>query len=312
MLDTIYNVIFPILLAVGIGMIYGRLLKPDPKAISSAIIYVFAPFLVIEGFATADLPPDDLLRIGALVVITALIMSGIGLGVARLLGLDKRTASAFVLSVVLFNGANYGLPFNTFAFGMEAEQLTVITYSVSAVVVNTLGVYMAARGTQANQLGAVLNIFRVPLLYATLIGLILNLTGIGFSQESGGTGATIPLPLARTIDVLSDAAVPAMLVLLGLQLNGVRLNVQRVGPMLAAAGLKLIAMPAVAVGLGLLLGLDGLALKVGIVQHGMPTAVIAGALATQFDGDAELVTGALLISTLGSVLTLSLLVELIG
>ncbi|MFW5748279.1 MAG: AEC family transporter [Chloroflexota bacterium] len=301
MLNTILNVIAPIFLIMAVGFIYGRRYQPDPKIISSLIINVFSPFLVIEGFMNVVIPAGELAQIGLIVVLVALTLTAIGSGVTRVMGVDGRTASAMLLSMVLINAANYGIPFNEFAFGEAAGQIAVVYYAMSVIVINTLGVYLASRGTAASAWSAIGNIFRVPLLYATVIGFGSNLAGVTMND--------LPLALERVIDVLSDAAVPAMLVLLGVQLAGLRVRHMRLAPVLASTATTLLVAPAVALLWTLVLGMNGLPQTVGIVQHAMPTAVIAAALATEFDADAELVTGVLLLSTGGSVLTLSLLVQ---
>jgi hypothetical protein len=56
-----------------------------------------------------------------------------------------------------------------------------------------------------------------------------------------------------------------------------------------------------------LLGLQGVTRQVAIVEAAMPTAVMASVLATEFDGDAELVSSVVLISTLLSLITLPIL-----
>lgn len=82
--------------------------------------------------------------------------------------------------------------------------------------------------------------------------------------------------------------------------------------MLVASGVKLIIAPLIAIVIMALLGIDGLARQVGIVQLAMPVAVLTSALASEFDGDAEFVAGVILITTLGSIISLSVLVILIG
>lgn|GEM_PF-57974 len=313
LLTTMFNVIAPILLIASLGAFLGRVIAIDRRTLSSVLIYLFMPALVLEGITNARVGNDQLIRMMLFVFIGCTILALIGWLIAKVLRLDFMTTNAFVLCVMMINAANYGIPFNKFAFGQSAEQLAVVYYVASAVVSNTLGVYFASRGNSASARGAMLNIFKVPLLYATIIGLIFNQLGIFITAPTDMPNApALPLPLARMIDILSDAAVPTMLVLLGVLLAQSRFTAKRIMPMLVAGGVKLLIAPIIAILLMSLLGIDGLARQVGIIQLSMPVAVLASALAAQFDADTEFVTGVIFISTLGSILTLSVLVILVG
>lgn len=313
-IDTIFNVIAPIILVMLVGGIYGRLFKPDPKIISTLIIYLFAPFLVLEGITNADVQADELLQIGVFVVIVSLVLAILAGIVGRFIKLERRSIASLILCVVIFNGANYGVPFNTFAFGIEAAEIAVVYYSASAIVTNTLGIYLAAWGTGQSARGAIISVLRVPILYATILGVIFNLSALYIPTASGITPpdhTSIPLTIARVIDVLSDATIPMMLVLIGIQLESLVMPRHKLKSIVIATIGTLIISPLIAALFAALMGMEGLVLQVGIVQFGMPTAVIVSAIVTQFDGDTELTNGTLLLSTLGSILSLSLLVELL-
>lgn len=313
-IDTIFNVITPIILVMLIGGIYGRLFKPDPKIISTLIIYLFAPFLVLEGITNADVQADELLQIGVFVVIVSLVLAILAGIVGRFIKLERRSIASLILCVVIFNGANYGVPFNTFAFGVEAAEIAIVYYSASAIVTNTLGIYLAAWGTGQSARGAIISVLRVPILYATILGVILNLSALYIPTASGTAPpdhTAIPLTIARVIDVLSDATIPMMLVLIGIQLESLVLPRHKLKSIIIATVGTLIISPLIAALFAVLMGMENLVLQVGIVQFGMPTAVIVSAIVTQFDGDTELTNGTLLLSTLGSIISLSLLVELL-
>jgi hypothetical protein len=169
---------------------------------------------------------------------------------------------------------------------------------VTAVEANTLGVYLASRGT-ASVRRSLHNVLTVPLPYATALGLILNVGHV-----------TLPLPLNRAITLLSQATVPCMLVILGLQLS--RTSVKgRLGPILLATVTRLAIAPLVAFPLAALLGLSGVARQVSIIEASMPSAVMSGVLATEFGSDAEFTTAVVLVSTLASIVTLSILLSLV-
>lgn len=302
MLNTFINVIVPIFLVMIIGYVYGKRLAPDSKTFSSAIIYLFSPALVIDSLQSADLMGDMLLQVVAVIVATACVGVGIGYWLSSLFKLDKRGKSALILGVILFNGANYGIPFNTFMFGAEAEKIAILYYTVSVTLSNTLGVFIVSYGAEqtVTMREAITNVFKLPLFYATLLGLVMNFGDL-----------TLPLPLARSMSILGSATIPAMLILIGIQIGNFKLDRSRLRPVIVGALVSLIVMPLIGWGISHLIGMDGLLQTVAITQHAMPTAVIGIALATQYDGDVELITGILLVSTVLSALTLTVWMQVL-
>lgn len=294
-----YNVILPIVIVIGLGALYARQFDPNPRLLSSLIIYLFSPFLVLNGMAHSELSGGELGQMMAVAVSLAVLLAFVGWGLTRLLRFDQQLAGAFMMTVILINAGNYGLPLNEFAFGQAGLQRAMVYYVSTAVIANTLGVFLASRGT-ASFRDSLLNVFKVPIVYGMIIGLALNLTN-----------TTMPLPVERVVSLLGDAAVPAMLVLLGIQLT--RATVKgRVGPIALAAGLRLLLAPALAVGLVALFGMSGVDRQVAIIQSAMPTAVISGVLATEFGSDAEFTTAVILVSTVASLATLSVLLTLVA
>ena len=97
-----------------------------------------------------------------------------------------------------------------------------------------------------------------------------------------------------------------MLVLLGMELVRIRIaHVWRKATLLA--GIKLILPPLLAFGLVTLFRIDGLVRDVLIVQSAMPTAVNGLLLARQFNVRPDLVASVLMLSTLGSIVTIAVL-----
>jgi predicted permease len=124
------------------------------------------------------------------------------------------------------------------------------------------------------------------------------------------TGSSLPTPLERSIGLLGDAAIPAMLVVLGLRLSRASIRGQ-IKPVLIVSAIKLMVAPVVGLLLAMLLGLSGLTRQVGITQSSMPTAVMASILATEFGSESEVVTGTIVVTTLASMVTLSILLSLL-
>lgn len=298
LLDIIANIIAPIFIVAGFAVLADRMLDIDPRGLSRLIIYLFAPFFVFQGIAKAQVSGGEAGQLVATALLGALLMAVIAWGVARLSGFDRELESAFMLTCVLINAGNYGIAFNRFAFGALGEERALIYFVATSIVSNTFGVYLASRGNHSTQ-RALLNVLKVPLPYAALLGVAAHVGRVD-----------LPVPLDRAVGLFSQATVPAMLVVLGLQLS--RASVRgRLRLILMAAGIRLVIAPLIAVGLVALLGMSGLTRQVAIMQSAMPTAVMTSVLATEFGADSEFVSATILVSTLASVITLSVLLSLI-
>jgi len=223
---VLYNVLAPIFLIIGLAVLLDRRFALDPRVFSRAVIYLFSPCLVFGGIARSELKADELGQILAMAALSSLLIALVGWGETRLFRLDRKLASAFMLSVVLVNAGNYGLPLNDFAFGQAGMQRAIVFFVVSAMISNTLGVYLASRGA-ASVRRSFLNVLTVPLPYATVLGFLVNIKGL-----------TLPLPLDRAVTIMGQAAVPGLLIVLGLQLSRTAVR-GRVGPILLATATRL-------------------------------------------------------------------------
>lgn len=297
-LEILYSVIIPILIIVGLGVLIERRFKPNPRALSTAAFYVFVPSLVLSGLAHTDVQSGEIGLILLLEIGLSLILAVVGWIVARSMQYDRQLESAFMLTVAFINAGNYGLAVNEFAFGETGLQRALIFFIGTGITGNTLGVFLASRGT-ASIRRSLLNVLLVPLPYAMLIGLAINL---GY--------ASLPVPLDRAITLLGQAAVPVMLLTLGLQLSRTSFK-GKIKPILLATATRLILSPLLALPLVLLFGLSGLSRQVTLVQAAMPTAVTTTILAAEFGSDIEFTSAVVLISTLVSVVTLTVVLTLV-
>ncbi len=297
-LNIILNIITPVFVIVGLAVLLDRRFTIDPRPLSRLVFFLFSPALVLKGLSEMDLPAGELGRIVLLVGLLYLVMALLGWGLARLNHYDRQLESAFMLCVVLINAGNFGLPLSEFAFGQAGLQRAIVFFVCTAVLTNTVGVFLASRGTTSVK-KSLLNIFTVPLPYATLLGLLLNFTD-----------TSLPLFLERAMTLLSQATVPGMLVVLGLQLSRTQLR-GRFKPISLASAMRLMVAPLVALGLAILLGLSGLTRQVMVTQASLPTAVVSTVLAAEFGSDVDFAVGAVLVSTVASIVTVAVLLWLV-
>jgi predicted permease len=121
----------------------------------------------------------------------------------------------------------------------------------------------------------------------------------------------IPNPIMRGVEILSAGAIPAMLVVLGMQMADLK-SLDGVWLAVPASLVRLLVAPLIAVLVAGLLGLTGITRSTAIIEASMPTAVITTILATEFNVRPGLVTSTVVLSTLLSAITLPLVITVLG
>ena len=291
LLGVLLDNLVPAALAASAGYLFSRSFRPDVKAISRMAFYLFGPCLVFKLITDGELGGSEFGRLAMFTAASVLLSGGAALVASRLFSLPRSTAAAVMLSTMFVNGGNLGLPLNLYAFGQPGMDRAVVYFIVSTTLVYTLGVYLASNGKVSGR-EAALKVLRVPVLYALPVAGLIR-----WSDWS------LPLAAQRAVDLLAAAAIPTMLVLLGMQLASVRMR-GRLGPVSLVVGLRLLGGPLLGLVLTGLLGLTGSARQAAILESAMPTAVINTILAVEFEGQPELVSSAVLGTTLLSPLTL--------
>jgi hypothetical protein len=124
------------------------------------------------------------------------------------------------------------------------------------------------------------------------------------------TGVELPQAVSRPIGLLGDAAIPSMLLVLGMQFEkGVR--PERPALVALASALVLLGSPLLGFLLAPAPGLTGPARQAMLVESAMPSAVITTIVALEFDVAPRFVTSVVVVTTLASPLTVSVLIALL-
>lgn len=301
LLDVFAQNILPVFLCAGAGLVLGRTQTVDRKTLTQVIFYIFSPSLVFHSLTETRVDGAEFGALAAFTLGVVAIMTGLAGLAGLLLRADRRTLATLVIASAFVNGGNYGLAATRFAFGDAALARAVIYFVFSTIGVYTLGVFVASLGRQSPR-QALREIVSVPAFYA--------LAAAGLVRAGGWT---TPTPVARAVELLGEASIPAMLVLLGLQLAAVRWHAaawprQRVLALGAATVLQLLVAPLVALALAAGLALTGATWQAAVLEASMPAAVITMVLAVQYDLDADLMTAAVLATTLLSPVTLTPLI----
>ena len=298
MLGTFIEIVLPVFLMAGIGIILRKARQVPTGPVSQVTLYVFSPCLVFHSLSNTALSTGDLGSIAGFTITLAVLTYPLSHIATRILKLDRETQSGFMLTTLFMNSGNYGLPMALFAFGQAGLDRAIVYFVTQATLAGTLAVFVASR-SQLDIRSALTAVFKMPLVYASLAGVAANL----FNME-------MPQTISEPIRILGAAAVPSMLMVLGLQI-GEKFSLEQTRALIATCFIRLIISGGIAYALTIPFGFTGLSQQVLIVMASMPTAVVTIILATEFKAKPTFVTNAVVLSTFGSLVTLTVLISIV-
>ncbi|RLB67120.1 MAG: hypothetical protein DRH03_11390 [Deltaproteobacteria bacterium] len=294
------NILLPIFLIIALGAVFEKVKGPDFKTVSDLTLFFFTPCLIFAGLLKGGAEVIGFLpKTVAFMLALTLIFWALSVLCGRLLKLDSRRQSAFSLTTIMMNTGNYGLPLVLFAYGPEGLSYAVVVMVLFTFPLGTLAIYIASRG-EDSPAKALLEMFKVPLFHAIILAAIWR-------------GFALPLPaiIFKAVDIVGQAAIPGLLILLGMQLARTKLKGELVA-ISSSSFLRLVISPFVAILLCELLHIQGLPRNVLILQTSTPAAVIPLLYAVNYDTRPDMVAGTIFVSTIASAVTLTCLLQFLG
>ncbi|MFF4620643.1 AEC family transporter [Nonomuraea jabiensis] len=272
---------------IGMG---GLLRASDELVLSRLAFFVATPALMFATVSKADLhilfSPVLLTEVVAVACVQLVYVL-----VARLAwGRDRREATIGALASSYVNAGNLGVPISIYVLGDGALVAPILLFQL--IVLTPVSFLILDKGARSVR-AALLLPLRNPLTVASLLGLVLAITG-----------TSLPVLVMRPVELLGGAAVPVALVAYGLSLYGSQRTpaapeANGVGKdIFLAVTLKAFVQPAVAyLTARLVLGLDGSALLAATLFAALPTAQNIYVYAVNYDTARRLARSAVLLTT---------------
>ncbi len=263
--------------------------------------YLLFPALLVSILATASFE-----NVAALSIAFTIVLPLIGITLALLLVSDRvsgsgRDFTSIYQGSIRFN-SYVGLAAVSQLYGDPGMTVAAVTMAIMIPIINVLCVTIFAIKTGAGE-GAVkttaVEIATNPLIIACLLGVALNLTGIG-----------LPLWFGSVFHLLSLPALPLGLLAVGAGLKLDTLH-SEAHALVLSSSIKFAVLPLAALGAGSLAGLEGISLQVVVLFFCLPTASSAFILARQLGGNAPLMATLITGQTLLAMATLPMLSQLI-
>jgi predicted permease len=220
------------------------------------------------------------------------IFAGVGLLIRGYFALFGFASRGFALPALFMNAGNMGIPLAFFAFGQAGLQRATLMFVIITFLQYSLGIYILhGRGNWRES-------FRLPLIYAAVAGLLVNLAQV-----------KIPEILLQPVAMLGQATIPIMLISLGYRLHEVE-GLQW-GHALGGAFVRIFGGFAAAHIAVSLIGAEGVNRQVLLLYGSLPAAVINFVLTEKYRQDPALAASIVVISTFVSILTIPVVFWLI-
>ena len=207
MLSVFFEVVLPVMLVAAAGAVVGRWRAVPAEPLSAVVFLLFTPALVYDSLANSDLAAGLSLRIAAVAVVIYVVGYVAASAWSLLVRHEPPQRAAFALVVTSLNTGNMGIAVALLAFGEIGVQIAVLTWVVHATLITSAGIVIATLPSGSSR-QALVKPFAYPALYAAVLGFAAN-----------GLDIELPVTIEAPIATLADATVPAMLVVLGLQLG---------------------------------------------------------------------------------------------
>ncbi|MEN9880312.1 MAG: hypothetical protein RIQ55_958 [Pseudomonadota bacterium] len=200
----IVEVIFPVIVIVGVGVWAGRLHQPEMGVANRLNMDYFTPALVFTVLANGDFQIRQFAWLALAAAISMLATGMFGYATARLLNEDPKTVA---LPIMINNSGNLGIPLALLAFGKEGMAAAVVLFLVSNIFHFTIGPWVLDHNARVSA------VWKTPMLIAAALGLACNLLEFH-----------IWAPLMFAIRTLGEISVPLMLFALGVRLCDVHFS----------------------------------------------------------------------------------------
>ena len=292
---AVIETIAPIFLIIIFGYVIQKkgFLKTEFISEANRFVFLFPlPVLVFMGIVKSNVKDVSASHILS-VIFATFTMLGFSFLLGILFKLKNGKLGSFIQTTFHGNVSYIGLAVLFYMLGEEGLKKGSLLIGILILVNNTLAIIVLHWTSRQHEdvSKALLSIIRTPIIVATFLGILFLYIKI-----------PIPVILFRGMGILANIALPLALIVIGASItistikNSLKLSV-------VISFLKLIGLPCLSL---LFCGLLSTPLREalpGIILLATPTATTSYILARELDGDMELASGAVTLSTLISPVT---------
>lgn len=220
-------------IAVGFGAKWSFKEQIDDRTVTLLSVYFLQVFLTFWGLLKRPID-TQLLFAPALYVAISLLALLLMIPLARMVFSDTKERSIATVAALIGNTGNLGVPLSIALFGEQSIPYVTLINLMNIFVVYTIGVFFYSRG-EFSVRGSLLNIIKLPILWAAMMAIGLNIVGY------------VPSPAVdKTLMMGAYASMTMQLVLFGIYLYGIELKTLNMRLSIWVSGTKFVFIPLIA------------------------------------------------------------------
>ncbi|WP_427171162.1 AEC family transporter [Fusobacterium nucleatum] len=278
------NVVSPIFFTISLGFFLKKIKMVDENSLNIMNRLVFRVFmstlLFLNVYNIGDfskLSIDNLKLLAyAFMIIFAIVFLAWLIYMPKVK--EKKKLSVLIQGVYRGNFVLFGLAIVDSIYGKEGLATVSLLTIVVIPIFNVLAVIILEyySGKEISKLKLLKQVFKNPLIIATLLGISFIIFRIN-----------IPKPIYKTLSDISKIATPLAFIVLGaeLQIGNMLKNIKY---LISVNILRLIVNPLITIGIGKLIGFQGIELVALLSMSACPTAVASYTMAKEMNADGDL------------------------
>ena len=256
--------------------------------VTTLALNIALPALLFHTLATSVIPMSSLTHMALSTLVVHIVFIAIAIAVLTFAGKSWRSC----ISLIVGNTGNIGLPVCLLAFGEEGLAYAMTFFAIQCLLLFSFGDAILAGSA------SVVRVLKSPILHAIWMGIVVRI----LEWE-------LPQFVMQSTLLLGQMVIPIMLITLGVSLAGMRAS--QLSMSLLWSLIRTLIAAAVGFGVAELMGLEGVARGVLIIQTIVPVAVFNYLLAVRHGHDSSEVSGLILITHLGAIFYLPVVLSVL-
>lgn len=295
------NVTLPIFIIIVVGGFLkhiGLLTEGFTTVADKFVFKVALPVQLFQDIAAMDIRADFSGKFVVFCMIATTCMFAATWILGAVFLRDKSMVGAFAQAAARGSAAILGIAFVENIYGDSG-----MTPMMIVAAVPLFNIYSVIILTVTSSEGK----FNGALVKKLLVGVVTNPIILGIAAGMVWSLLRLPMPvfLSKSVHYIASTATPLALLVLGATFKG-REALQKIGPTIAAAFLKLVAIPAAIFPFAIHMGFRGSELVAIMIMLASPTTVTCYIMAKNMGGDDTLSASVVMTATLLSSVTLTL------
>lgn len=282
-----------LLIFVGFAGVKAKIIQTESrKVFSSFLVSVVMPMVILNSYMS-EFDPDILANlIWSFIFSTVVMVLGFVLSFLFMMKSKSKNKAILMFGSMFSNSVYMGFPLIQAMFGTEGMLYTSAFVTMFNVFVWTIG-YVVVSGKPFGK-EVLKNVITNPVLISIGVGLVIYL-------------GRIPVPeiVKQPISLIANMNTSLSMIIIGMVIASSNMKQfitnKEVWLLLIR---RLIIIPAICFALFYVLRISGMVANVVLILQACPTAAITSVFAIQFNHDENLAAGAVVLTTLCSIITL--------